>query len=611
MKEKTIPNLLIGITIFCIVAAILIGIVLGSKSTYTSTSIPSITGSSGSVPIPIITNDKENNALEEYSYKGQCLCEVYPKTSENSTFIASYSLINDYHYINGYSDIRYNNDRTKATVYVKSFINETEYKALNVYYSFDGGQTYYLENYKDFSRDYYSTDETLIVIKVNYETIGEKFLRLQPILFIWNAKLPTIVRNKHAIVELFGWDYISILKEIDVIVKAGWTGIRLFPVFEHVMYLPNFKKNNNPWYTMYQPVSYNFNSVHGSREQLQQVINKANSLNLNVYVDIIFNHTTYYHLYYEQNRGSGYNTLLTSGGVDYVETNNIVVSTLDKTKNTPFDATKWQFPGIPLYKYNFNENEGDQDIHNQYETQCRRLDNLLSIELSSDNVLDRQSACLVDLLSRGVSGFRFDAARHMNQYNVATLFNKVYKKMGDYLPEYHTSWFELYIKPCFPWEQEFNSYLNQNINKDNFKFWYCVNCSDFICYTDPTTRKSTKQSIKQFDCHDIQTNNDRLSLVYGYKDNIDGYIDQIVDMFNDDDGISTKLLLSSFWIDKNDSKDYNFPNGLGTNPDYYISGYVPDNLNEMNKNNQSPGQFTRVHRDSKIVNAMNAYLRRD
>jgi hypothetical protein len=593
---------IISSTIFVVCVLVILIVVNLKKETTLHPITPGLIGSE------TITNNSRSNFVNKKS-----LCKVFPKNHDNSSFIADYSsLINDYHFINGYSDIRYNNDRTKATVYINSFINETEDKSLNVYYSFDGGKTYNLEHFKQFIKDY-STNETLIVIKVNYKTIGEKFLRLQPILFIWNVKVPTIIRNKHAIIELFGWDYVSILKEIDVIVKAGWTGIRLFPVFEHVMYLPNLKKNNNPWYTIYQPVSYNFNSVNGSREQLQQVINKANELNLNVYVDIIFNHTTYSNLYYEKNTGNaGYNTLITSGGVDYEERNNKVIPILDKTKNTPFDATKWQFPGIPLFKYNFKDNKNHGFKDEKYNTQCRRLDDLLSIELESDNIIDRQSSCLVDLFSRGISGFRFDASRHMNASNVSTLFNQVYEKMGFYLPDYHISWFEMFIKPGFPWEQEFNSCLNQNINKDEFKFWYYMGGnirSNF--YKDPKSGKATKQSIIQFDCHDNQSyQKNPCTLVNAYKDNVDGYINKIVDMFNNDDGISTKLLLSSFWIDKKDGKEYNFPNGFGTNPNYYISGYVPDNLNEMNKDNKTAGQFTRVHRDRKIVNAMNAYLRR-
>jgi alpha-amylase len=535
------------------------------------------------------------------------VCGVYPKTPENSTFIQEYPGIKeDYHYINGYSDIIYNNDRTQATVYIKSFINETENKVVSVSYSFDNGLTYSSINYKTFNKDD-SKDETLMIIKVNYENIGDKFLHLQPILFLWQVSVPQTVRDKHAIVDLFGWDYLSIYKEIDVISKAGWTGIRLFPVFEHLMYLPEFVKKNNPWYVIYQPVSYNFNSVNGSREQLQQVINKANTSNLNVYIDIIFNHTTYPSVYYKENKNSTYNTVITSGGVNYIETNKVISPSLDITKNTTFDARKWQFPGIPLYKYNFHQSEKGIG-YTEDDTQCTRLTNLLDIASDSDNVLDRQSACLVELLSRGVSGFRFDAARHMTQIYVATLINKVYEKMGNYLPEYQMSWFEIYTKPTFPWEQEFNSALNPSINKDSFKFWYNWN-NNFVVYTDPTTGKPTKQSMKQFDCHDNQQNGAKNSLVYTYKNNVQTYINQIVNMFKDNDGISTKLLLSSFWVDTK-TKNYNFPNGFGINPDKYVSGYVNNNFTSMNTSNKSPGQFTRVHRDSQIVSAMNSFLNR-
>lgn len=46
----------------------------------------------------------------------------------------------------------------------------------------------------------------------------------------------------------------------------------------------------NPWYYIYQPVSYKLNSRSGTRAQLKRMIDKCRSVGVRVYADAVINH---------------------------------------------------------------------------------------------------------------------------------------------------------------------------------------------------------------------------------------------------------------------------------------------------------------------------------
>lgn len=87
-------------------------------------------------------------------------------------------------------------------------------------------------------------------------------LVLPDIDFLWNSvPVPTAPQYKSGqrggILEMFGWPYADIQEECAAIAKAGWLGVKVFPPQESL--LPDEWMDNgmlNPWYFMYQPVSY-------------------------------------------------------------------------------------------------------------------------------------------------------------------------------------------------------------------------------------------------------------------------------------------------------------------------------------------------------------------
>jgi len=115
---------------------------------------------------------------------------------------------------------------------------------------------------------------------------------------LWNAE-PLARRSgdfrngqKGAIAEMFGWPHKDIEKECEILSKAGYLGVKLFPIHEQLMSYQPFDNVLNPWYFMYQPVSYKLDGRMGRREELQSLINTCRSQGVRVYNDLVLNHFT-------------------------------------------------------------------------------------------------------------------------------------------------------------------------------------------------------------------------------------------------------------------------------------------------------------------------------
>jgi alpha-amylase len=96
-------------------------------------------------------------------------------------------------------------------------------------------------------------------------------IKLDPIDFLWNA--PAVNQGaqykngqKGGIVEMFGWPYADIEKECVHLGQMGWMGVKVFPPQESILDYEHPENGEmNPWYWLYQPVSYKLQSRMGSR----------------------------------------------------------------------------------------------------------------------------------------------------------------------------------------------------------------------------------------------------------------------------------------------------------------------------------------------------------
>ena len=148
-----------------------------------------------------------------------------------------------------------------VTIYTKTA------RDLDLTFYFDGeGQK---SNSKVFDSSY--TRELKVVINA---TSGESLV-LDDVDFVWNSaplktsKFDTQNGQRGAIVELFGWPDDDIAKECKFIGEAGYMGVKVFQHQEQVMSYQPFNDYMNPWYFMYQPVSYRLNGRMGNRTQLR------------------------------------------------------------------------------------------------------------------------------------------------------------------------------------------------------------------------------------------------------------------------------------------------------------------------------------------------------
>ena len=157
----------------------------------------------------------------------------------------------------GYPQLKYNSDRSKCTVTV--YVKTAKDLELTYYFN-DEEQT---TNVKVFD----ATFRGILKIVVKAKT-GEK-LELEDVDFIWNSvalKTPKYDTKgqKGAIIEMFGWKDTDIEKECEFIGKQGYLGVKVFPHHEQVLMSSPFKNQMNPWYFMYQPVSYSLNGRMGT-----------------------------------------------------------------------------------------------------------------------------------------------------------------------------------------------------------------------------------------------------------------------------------------------------------------------------------------------------------
>lgn len=158
----------------------------------------------------------------------------------------------DYSHLQGHVHVEYSSDHKSAIVEVKAITKEQT----KLRYSFNG-------EIQDSPIRKYSSDFDKSVHIIVYDS-QQHTLELPPIDFIWNTH--TKIQHKHngdyrngqkgAIVEMFGWRDAEIEKECELIGNAGYLGVKLFPHQEQVMSVQPFNDMLNPWYFMYQPVSF-------------------------------------------------------------------------------------------------------------------------------------------------------------------------------------------------------------------------------------------------------------------------------------------------------------------------------------------------------------------
>jgi len=205
--------------------------------------------------------------------------------------------------------------------------------------------------------------------------------------------------TRDVIANLFEWNWNSIAGECtNVLGPDGYGGVQVAPPEESISLPAN--NPSHPWWEVYQPVSYQIASRMGNRAQFGAMVTACHNAGIKVYADAVLNHMT------GHSSGTGYAGTTFNDQFTYPN----LYSTND------FHHFPANCPNADDQVTNYN---------NQADVQECELVSLADLFTESDNVRSKLAGYLNDLESLGVDGFRLDAAKHMNDGDIAAIESKL------------------------------------------------------------------------------------------------------------------------------------------------------------------------------------------
>jgi alpha-amylase len=180
------------------------------------------------------------------------------------------------------------------------------------------------------------------------------------------------------ILQCFNWKYSDIKAELKSIAEAGFTAVQTSPAQQ--------PDTNGKWYWLYQPIGFYIGSSNlGGRNELQSLCTEAKKYGIKVIVDIVANHLTGDH---------------------------------GKIQSDLKDSRYWH-----------NKGKCTNWKDRTQLTQCD-IGDYADLKTEDSYVQGVVKKYLNDLKSIGVSGFRFDAAKHIATPAEGDNFFKMVKDVG-------------------------------------------------------------------------------------------------------------------------------------------------------------------------------------
>jgi alpha-amylase len=344
----------------------------------------------------------------------------------------------------GYAVISYSLDRTSATVTVQTLTRDP---AAKLVYQFGPSAKFQPANSAKF---FAASDHGPLVITVQCPSSGD-VLVLEDVDFIWDAAaLPAPVASaptKSAIVEMFGWPYDDLAAECEMIGKAGYTGVKVFPPQESILsdvWLQNGVLN--PWYFMYQPVSYRLSGRSGSRAQLRSMIQTCRKFGVRVYADAVMNHMTGGGNDIQQHHNPSGSACVTWGAKNSTDYSPYFTQDFN-FNNSVYTAQHpaLEYPAVPYGPEDFHCERSLSSWSDPFILNFGWLVGLSDLATEKPSVQQRLAAYLTDLLSIGFSGIRIDAAKHMHPNDIAAILAQLKANMGGSLPADFFAYLEVLV----------------------------------------------------------------------------------------------------------------------------------------------------------------------
>jgi alpha-amylase len=210
--------------------------------------------------------------------------------------------------------------------------------------------------------------------------------------------------SAEVLVHLFEWKWNDIARECEAFLgPAGVHSVQISPPNEHR------KITRAPWWQRYQPVSYRLESRSGNAAEFKAMVERCNAVGVNIVADAVVNH-------------------MSSGTADDVRVGRGIAGSI---------YSKYSYPG--LYTQNdFNTCDGGKpaNIANYQDPGMVRnceLVGLSDLKTSSEKVRNQVSSYLNGLLKLGVSGFRIDAAKHIQVEDLEAIIGRLNKRDNIFL----------------------------------------------------------------------------------------------------------------------------------------------------------------------------------
>jgi len=190
-------------------------------------------------------------------------------------------------------------------------------------------------------------------------------------------------------VQMFQWTWNAIAAECErTLGAAGYGWVMTSPPQEHII--------GEPWWTAYQPVSYQVSSRLGTREEFSEMVRRCNAVDVEIYADAVINH-------------------MTGADDDAPEASGWAGSTY----------THYSYPGIwdqeDFHQCGLTPNDDIADYSDAIQVRDCELLNLADLRTGDSAVRQRVGEYLADLVSLGVTGLRIDAAKHMPPEDIAAI----------------------------------------------------------------------------------------------------------------------------------------------------------------------------------------------
>ena len=387
--------------------------------------------------------------IEEYSVPEEFddyAFQTPPRNDALGNYLPTYQ---DMRYLVGYAQMEYNRKRNLCIITFNTRVNPdlgTEGIDYYILYTFGDADEQEDNTYEVNSRDdSYPNGLSLSCRIINRKTSSEVVsLKLQDIYLLWDnveIDLPDEYYKsgqRGSIVELFGWSLEDVGEECEFLGIAGYLGVKIFSPNEHLLTDANVEGGVlNPWWYGTQVVSYKYDARIGNQKQLKKIINRCRSYNVRVYAEVVVNHMTgegndmnVDHVngdkppcnHWGQKTGSGFSPMFQTA---FQNQYNYYTGKLPAT----------EYPSVPYFPSDFHCSKSIEDWDDPVELVYGYMVGLQDLNTEKEYVQKRIATFFVDMISMGISGIEIANGRHIQTSSFAKIFSYTKEFLGGNFPE--------------------------------------------------------------------------------------------------------------------------------------------------------------------------------